>query len=192
MKNENGNNSSVLEAEVRDAVEAGRDVQEKVRQLTLHIISSRSLDIESVRETAGAVLRGARAGVQKELQHSSAQTSVARERLKQAVAGLDVALAQLKPALSPWMRFFVTYDPQPALQKVKCPVLALNGERDLQVPPSQNLPAIEKALRAGGNSGGTTRCAGSGAGGGSTRRRARRSRAFSRSRIEHLVRPEQR
>lgn len=98
MKNENGNNSSVLEAEVRDAVEAGRDVQERVRQLTLHIISSRSLDIESVRETAGAVLRGARAGVQKELQHSSAQTSVARERLKQAVAGLDVALAQFAEA----------------------------------------------------------------------------------------------
>lgn len=98
MKNESGNNTSVLEAEVRDAVEAGRDVQEKVRQLTLHIISSRSLDIESLRETASAVLRGARAGVQKELQHSSAQTSVARERLNQAVAGLDVAFAQFAEA----------------------------------------------------------------------------------------------
>jgi pimeloyl-ACP methyl ester carboxylesterase len=63
----------------------------------------------------------------------------------------ESALAQMNMALSPWMRFFVTYDPQTALLKVKCPVLAMNGEKDLQVPPRQNLPAIEDALRAGGN-----------------------------------------
>ena len=38
------------------------------------------------------------------------------------------------------------------LQKVKCPVLAINGEKDLQVDPQQNLPPIEAALKAGGNS----------------------------------------
>ena len=59
--------------------------------------------------------------------------------------------AQAAAAASPWFRFFVMYDPAPALQKVTCPVLALNGELDLQVPPSLNLPAIEKALKAGGN-----------------------------------------
>ena len=31
------------------------------------------------------------------------------------------------------------------------PVLAINGELDLQVPPRQNLPAIAGALEAGGN-----------------------------------------
>lgn len=98
MNNETVNDTTNLEAEVREAVEQGRDVQEKVRQLTLRIISARSLDIETVRQTAGAVLRGARAGVQKELQHSSAQNSIARERLKQAVTGLDVALAQFAEA----------------------------------------------------------------------------------------------
>jgi hypothetical protein len=98
MKNETVNDTNKLEAEVRDAVEQGEDVQEKVRQLTLRIISSRSLDIKSVRETADAVMRGARAGVQKELEHSSAQTGIAREHLKQAVAGLDVALAQFAEA----------------------------------------------------------------------------------------------
>lgn len=60
--------------------------------------------------------------------------------------------AQIKQILSPWFRYFLTYDPRPALAKVKCPVLALNGEKDLQVPPSQNLPEIVKALEAGGNS----------------------------------------
>ena len=52
---------------------------------------------------------------------------------------------------SPWMRFFLNYDPFPVLARVKCPVLAINGARDLQVLPDQNLPLIEKALREGGN-----------------------------------------
>lgn len=98
MKDETSNDTTSLEAEVREVVEKGHAVQERVRQLTLDLISARSLDIESVRQTARAVLRGARAGVQKELQHSSAQTSVAREHLKEAVTGLDVALAQFAEA----------------------------------------------------------------------------------------------
>jgi len=59
--------------------------------------------------------------------------------------------AQLQNLLSPWSRFFLTYDPKPTLTKVKCPVLAINGERDLQVSPKENLSAIEEALVAGGN-----------------------------------------
>ncbi len=34
---------------------------------------------------------------------------------------------------------------------MKCPVLAINGEKDLQVPPKENLSAIEEALKVGGN-----------------------------------------
>jgi len=98
MQNQTAGDTSTIEAEVSKTVEQGEDVQEKVRQLTLRIISARSLDIKSVRKTADAVLRGARAGVQKEFQHSSAQTQVAREHLKQAVTGLDVALAQFAEA----------------------------------------------------------------------------------------------
>jgi len=52
---------------------------------------------------------------------------------------------------SPWFSHFLQYDPYPALTKLKCPVLALVGEKDLQVPPKSNLPAIEKALAEGGN-----------------------------------------
>ena len=58
---------------------------------------------------------------------------------------------QFAAAISPWFRFFLMYDPAPALRKVTCPVLAINGERDLQVPQDQNLPAIERALKEGGN-----------------------------------------
>jgi fermentation-respiration switch protein FrsA (DUF1100 family) len=53
--------------------------------------------------------------------------------------------------LSSWYRYFLTYDPKPTLKKVKCPVLAINGEKDLQVPAKANLSAIEECLKAGGN-----------------------------------------
>ena len=58
---------------------------------------------------------------------------------------------QLQSLLSPWFRFFLTYDPKTTLGKVKCPVLAINGEKDLQVPPQENLSIIKEALQAGGN-----------------------------------------
>ncbi|MBN2395868.1 MAG: alpha/beta hydrolase [Candidatus Atribacteria bacterium] len=59
--------------------------------------------------------------------------------------------AQLQSLLSPWFKFFLTYDPKPTLSRVKCPVLALNGEKDLQVPPKENLSAIKEGLLQGGN-----------------------------------------
>jgi len=57
----------------------------------------------------------------------------------------------VKQILSPWFRFFIKYDPRLTLEQVTVPVLALNGGKDLQVDPKQNLPEIEKALKAGGN-----------------------------------------
>lgn len=58
---------------------------------------------------------------------------------------------QIATLLSPWFRFFLKFNPQPILENVSVPVLALNGGKDLQVDPEQNLPEIEKALKAGGN-----------------------------------------
>jgi hypothetical protein len=58
---------------------------------------------------------------------------------------------QMATMLSPWFRFFLKFNPQPILGNVSIPVLALNGEKDLQVDPDQNLSAIEKALKLGGN-----------------------------------------
>jgi len=59
--------------------------------------------------------------------------------------------SQLDQLTSPWMKYFLKYDPYPTLSEVKCPVLALNGSLDLQVPASANLPAIKKGLEEGGN-----------------------------------------
>ena len=63
----------------------------------------------------------------------------------------EIVNAQTSMATSKWLRYFITHDPKVALRQVKCPVLALNGELDKQVPPKDNLPAIEQALREGGN-----------------------------------------
>ncbi len=68
--------------------------------------------------------------------------------------GDDPAVAieqQIDRLLTPWFRFFVLYDPRPALMALRVPVLALNGTLDLQVDVDQNLPAIEAALTAAGN-----------------------------------------
>ena len=52
---------------------------------------------------------------------------------------------------NPWMMFFIKHDPAPTLSKVKCPVLAVNGSKDLQVPSKLNLPVIKKTLQTAGN-----------------------------------------
>ena len=58
---------------------------------------------------------------------------------------------QVKALTSPWYRYFISYDPAPALAKVKVPVLALDGEKDTQVPAKANLPVIRKTMEASGN-----------------------------------------
>jgi hypothetical protein len=58
---------------------------------------------------------------------------------------------QVKQLATPWMKYFIQYDPAPTLEKVKCPVLALDGSKDLQVPPEIDLAAIKTALEKGGN-----------------------------------------
>jgi uncharacterized protein len=52
---------------------------------------------------------------------------------------------------TPWSRYILTYNPMLALEKSACPILALNGEKDYQVPPKENLAGIEAATLRGGN-----------------------------------------
>ncbi len=52
---------------------------------------------------------------------------------------------------TPWFRYFVDFNPADFVSKVKCPVLAINGASDLQVPAEENLLAIAQYLTNGGN-----------------------------------------
>ncbi len=63
----------------------------------------------------------------------------------------DIAGEYVKQLTSPWMLFFLQYDPSLILKDVKCPVLVLNGSKDLQVPSKINLEAIRAGLEKGGN-----------------------------------------
>ncbi|MEO6682546.1 MAG: alpha/beta fold hydrolase [Ginsengibacter sp.] len=63
----------------------------------------------------------------------------------------DFVALQVNQISNSWMNYFIKYDPSKILHKVKCPVLAVNGEKDLQVPPKENLTAIKNALEKGGN-----------------------------------------
>jgi uncharacterized protein (TIGR03067 family) len=64
---------------------------------------------------------------------------------------------QMTPEALPWHRFFLRHDPRPVLARVRCPVLALYGEKDCQVPADPNAREAEKALRSGGNKDGTVK-----------------------------------
>jgi hypothetical protein len=59
--------------------------------------------------------------------------------------------AQIPMYLSEWFRYFVAFDPRATLAKVKVPVLALNGENDLQTAWKENLDLIAEGLKSGGN-----------------------------------------
>lgn len=52
---------------------------------------------------------------------------------------------------SPWMLYFIKHDPALVLEHVKCPVLAINGSKDLQVPSVVNLEKIRTSLAKAGN-----------------------------------------
>jgi uncharacterized protein len=75
--------------------------------------------------------------------------------LRQVLTSAGLSELEQVPALadleSPWTRFFVTYDPAPALRRTRVPVLALNGSLDLQVLASVNVPVMRAALAEAGN-----------------------------------------
>lgn len=82
--------------------------------------------------------------------------NIPAENLPRGMTEDEFVNAQMAQMTSPWMQYFIRYDPAPALEKVSCPVLAINGAKDLQVPAKENLEAIKAALAKGGNTNVTT------------------------------------
>lgn len=82
----------------------------------------------------------------------SAEAEILR-LLEEGLPGLSAeqARAEVANVISPWMRWFLRYDPAPVLRRITIPVLAVNGEKDLQVPAAANLAGIEAGLAAAGN-----------------------------------------
>lgn len=86
-------------------------------------------------------------------------TAIAKEHISKWTAftesekekQLEAFPSTLKQVLNPWFRTFIKWDPSVYLMKTTCPVLAVNGTTDLQVPAGKNLPIIREALKKGGN-----------------------------------------
>ena len=90
--------TSALEAEVRSRMTQGENVEQEVRDLTVKALSRQGHDQDSLRHVMGAVLKGVREGAQQKLQSSSIQAQTVLSPVRDAVAGLDSALAQLAEA----------------------------------------------------------------------------------------------
>lgn len=111
---------------------------------------------EVIREQSAAILRASGAPetaveLARNQQAQALKTIMDHPSNDDALRELEVVLGTTPPPqvaamLTPWFRSFLAYDPAPALRKLRCPVLVLDGELDLQVLPDQNLPAIEAAL----------------------------------------------
>lgn len=109
---------------------------------TNEVVNSRLFAaVKAARDSADAVAR-VNASVDRMV------ASLPADEQAQARARLDIAKKQL---LTPWMMYFLAYDPRPTLRRVHVPVLALDGSLDLQVPPKQDLASIDTALKRGGN-----------------------------------------
>lgn len=77
----------------------------------------------------------------------AAMSAEERQALGLTEESIDI---QVQTLLSPWFRHFVSYDPGPTLTRVSCPVLALFAEKDLQVPATENILAMEKLVDVSG------------------------------------------
>lgn len=129
-----GRASGSSEEELQKSMQQQREIYEILKE-------------EDDNETRNALVEEyVRAALAEATEEELAQQGITDEASQEAAT-----LAQTESLTSPWFRYFLTLEPSEALTRVTVPVLAINGELDLQVPVEQNLNAIEAALQAGGN-----------------------------------------
>jgi pimeloyl-ACP methyl ester carboxylesterase len=110
-----------------------KEINSKVFEIVLD-----AKDIQSLKKDLTIYLNGV-------LENSSDNT------VPEGMSADDFITLQVDQITSPWMEHFIKHDPSDDLEKVTCAVLAVNGQKDLQVPPKENLSAIKNALIKGGN-----------------------------------------
>lgn len=88
--------------------------------------------------------------IQKVLQEAKSELGMLSKDQRQKIELESVDTYDFDWMLSPGFSSILRYDPKTYLTKIKCRVLAMNGNKDVQMP-SNNLKAIEAALLAGGN-----------------------------------------
>ncbi len=106
-------------------------------------------------QTRLLLFRGTIKIVQEEPDNRTAADRIAefvQEALSDEKTGTKMAWTEaLMGFLIPFERYGLSLDPRTALMNVRCPVLAINGDKDVQVSSVENLAGIRDALMAGGN-----------------------------------------
>jgi pimeloyl-ACP methyl ester carboxylesterase len=121
---------------------AGSDPQSISKNLEIQKRLFAVVETESDTAAAALKIRGLLEEVLRELtDEEKQQTGFSEETIP----------LQVRQVNSAWIRFFLTYDPAKVLEKIRIPVLALWGEKDLQVPPVSNKPLMEAAFAKAGN-----------------------------------------
>ena len=124
--------------EANGASESDRKLQREAQRRIIDILT-REKDEKTARTEIAAAMKDVLASLPES------------EKKALGEAGGALSEAALDRVNNAWFRTFLTLDPRTVLRSVRCPVLAMNGEKDLQVPPKENLAEIAKALEAGGN-----------------------------------------
>ncbi len=78
-------------------------------------------------------------------------TSTLRKQMANNKKNNAILFKRYSSFYSPWWKFFLAYDPKMDLAKVHCPVLALNGSKDNQVPSNLNLDILKTTIESNGN-----------------------------------------
>lgn len=130
----------VLERQVELLARAEGKTEAEVRHVT-----------RAEQEVLAAVLSDGDPAVRRRRAAELIRNSLSDEQKRQLPDPEQFIGSQVDALFSPWMQFFLTFDPRPTLARVKCPVLAVGGDKDVQVPAAEHLPLIEAAVREGGN-----------------------------------------
>lgn len=143
----------------------GKDVILKQSEAIMKTMKATPAEIKKSRESQLKIIAAVEAVVRKnptnpdpnklvaalKKETDSLIASLPPEQKAEAQKNRAMVDAQVQQYATPWFRYFLTYDPRTALRKVTVPVLVMNGDKDVQVIASQNVPEVEKALRSGGN-----------------------------------------
>jgi uncharacterized protein len=121
------------------------EIKSNVRVQQLLFAAVRSGTVADQAVAAAAAKSAARTAFEK-LPEAQRKAIPDPERLLAAQVESQMAFVR-----TPWFKFFLDYDPAPALLHVSCPVLALFAERDLQVPTDANRTVMESIAKKSGN-----------------------------------------
>ena len=113
---------------------------------------------DAQRKMGAAIAKGDPKQIREALRASIAASAVAMGQPAPPDAALDKLVeAKLPETANPWVASLFKSDAPAVWRKVRCPVLAVIGDKDLQVPVDANLAGTAAALAAGGNKDVTTR-----------------------------------